>query len=84
MADAVTINAGSITGIRNRSCGKNRRPAITVESAINQSAIGGRPRRQRIQAPAAAGPSSATYGIADAAKYFAECSLYDGPIGTTV
>ena len=72
---------GSITGIRNRSCGKNTRPAMTVESAISQSA-----HRRPSPTPAdrqrtdhCAGRAAATYGIADAAKYVAECSAIRRP-----
>jgi len=63
ISDAVTMSAGSITGSRNRSCGKKINPASTVAAAISQSGAGLAPAvpalmaiRQR-HAPAAANGS---------------------------
>src|SRR5262249_51008907 len=83
---AVTISAGSITGRRNRSCGKKMSPARIVDAAIShngsRACVAYAPRAPRTPATAAARTSP--YEITEAAKYRDECTAYEGPIGTMV
>jgi hypothetical protein len=89
MSDAVTMSAGSITGNRNRSCGKKIRPAANVAAAMSQSGAGlvpavrARTAVRHRHAPPAANGSKSRYGAAEAILYLAECSAYEGPAGTT-
>src|SRR5262249_34671346 len=83
LAAAATINVGSITGVRNRSWGKNTIDTQTAEAASSRSATGRRGLRQIVRAPAAAIGSRSRYGTTDAAMNRVECSVYEGPIGTT-
>ena len=78
-----TISAGSMTGIRNRSCGKNTRHTSSDDAASSSSGD----RQASGAARAAHAPrqrrtaARARYGTTDAPKYSGECSRYDGPDG---
>ena len=84
-AAADTISAGSITGIRNRSCGKKTRPTRIADAAERAAAIpaGVRLRHSR-RAPATANGRTSRYGATDATRYLRECSAYDGPTAPRV
>ena len=83
-AAAETISTGSITGMRNRSWGKNTRPTRIDDAARSSSDTGRRGLCHSRRAPATANGRTSRYGATDATRYLAECTAYDGPVGTTL
>ena len=57
---------------------------MTVEAASSEQRLRPASRRRTRQRPRIAGRQQRAYRTAEAAKYAAECSLYDGPTGTIV